>query len=260
MVRRVDVLQPDMRDALSRLKNSIAVVIDILRASTTIVTALESGCKEIIPAVEIGDALQIAASQPPGNVLLCGERNGRKIQGFDLGNSPLEYSSDHVAGCSLVLTTSNGTLALERASKARQVFVLSFLNFKAVSDLICENARDVFIFCSGTNGSESLEDSVCAGMLCEKIQSASQESVIFNRAAKDTIRLAREHQNDLAAMLKKSKHGSFLVNDGFAADLEICAELNACTVVPVFEDGIIHKKCEKPLHAKSAMDKTQISK
>jgi len=220
-VRKVDVLQPEMRSDLPQLQNSIAVVTDILRASTTIVTALANGCREIIPVVEIGDALKIAASQSPGKVLLCGERNSKKIKGFDLGDSPLEYSAEHVAGRTLVFTTSNGTRALEKAAKAKQVFVLSFLNFQAVSDLLCEKTEDIFIFSSGTNGRKSIEDSVCAGMLCEKIQCASPGSVMLNLAAKDAIQLAREHQNDLAAMLRKSTQGSCSINEGFAADLEL---------------------------------------
>ena len=240
--RRIDVIQPGMRIDLPRLQNSIALVIDILRASTTIVTALANGCREIIPASEIKDARQIFASRPQSSTLLCGERKGRKIEGFDMGNSPLEYSTERVSGRTLVLTTSNGTRALAKAGDAKKILVLSFLNFQAVCDLLCERMDDVFIFCSGTDGLESLEDSVCAGMLCKKLQSTCKDRVMFNNAAKDAIVLAGKHQTDLRAMLRKSKHGSFLMNEGFADDLDRCARLNTRSVIPVYKKGLIRKK------------------
>lgn len=247
-----------MRIDLALLEKSIAVVIDVLRASTTIVTALANGCQEIIPVAKVQDAQKIAAlkSQQGEKILLCGERNGIKISGFDLGNSPREYSAESVAGKTLVFTTSNGTRALERAVSAKQIYVLSLLNFRAVSDLLCEKTEDIVIFCSGSNGREAIEDSVCAGMLCEKMKGCAGNSIILNAAAKSATHLAQEHSNDLFAMLRKSKHGAYLIDQGFSADLEICAGLNTQSVVPVVQDGLIHKQCDEPLRVPLANGKT----
>lgn len=258
--RRIDVIQPGMRIDSPRLQNSIAVVIDILRASTTIVTAFANGCREIIPVPEIEDARQILASRPQESMLLCGERSARIIEGFDLGNSPLEYSAERVRGRTLVLTTSNGTRALVRAGEAKKILVLSFLNFQMVCYLLRERTEDVFVFCSGSGGRESLEDSVCAGMLAEQMQITLEDRVELNNAAKNAMELARKHQTNLLVMLKTCKHGSFLMNEGFADDLDICARLNTRSVIPVFEDGLIQKKYKNPLYAESTIGKTLMSK
>jgi len=228
------------------LVGKVVVVIDVLRATTTIATALTNGCKEIIPAGDVQTAFALAAKFPIPQVLIGGERKGRKVLGFHLGNSPVEYTREVVAGKILILTTTNGTRALVFSRQADLVVVLSLVNLSAVSEYVAGLKEDVSILCAGTNSENSLEDSVCAGLLVGRLQKMSQQVVSLTRNAQMAKEQADEHKSDLYAMLRISKHGAFLQSIGFAPDLEFCARLDSMTVVPIFRDGSI-----RPLQPKN---------
>lgn len=163
------------------LKGGVAVVLDVLRATTVMVHALDSGCEAIIPCLEIDDARRAAASLPPGTALLGGERGGLPIEGFDLGNSPGDYTPEVCRGKTLVMTTTNGTRAILASLEAERVLIGAFVNLQATvrtlsTELRRTPGRAVHIVCSGTEGRISLEDSLLAGALATHLAEVSVET------------------------------------------------------------------------------------
>jgi len=150
------------------LAGGTAVVIDVLRASTTIVYALEAGATQVIPCLEVEDARAAAAGLPPGEVVLGGERRGLPIDGFDLGNSPAEYTPDRVGGRTVVFTTTNGTRAILGCRSADRVLIGAFANASAVCRQLAGIER-IHLVCAGTDGEFSRDDVLLAGLLVERI-------------------------------------------------------------------------------------------
>ncbi len=161
------------------LRGGVAVVADVLRATTVMVYALAAGCEAVVPCSEIDEAKATAASLPPGSALLAGERQGLPIPGFDLGNSPGEFTSEICGGKTLVITTTNGTRAVLASLEAERVYIASFANLRATSDELSvqllkkDHGDSVHIVCSGTEGFISLEDSLLAGALMSRIAQVS---------------------------------------------------------------------------------------
>jgi 2-phosphosulfolactate phosphatase len=157
------------------LRGGVAVVVDVLRATTVMVQALASGCEAIIPCGEIEIAKQFAACLPAGSALLAGERQGLPIEGFHLGNSPGEFVPEVCRGKTLVMTTTNGTRAVLASRQAKRVYIAAFTNLRATSDEISvqflkkDHGHAVHIICAGTEGHISLEDSLLAGALTSQI-------------------------------------------------------------------------------------------
>ena len=164
------------------LRGGVAVVVDVLRATTVMVQALAVGCDAIIPCGEIDEALKVAAGFGPGKALLAGERHGLPIPGFDLGNSPGEFTPEVCRAKTLVMTTTNGTRAILASQDAERVYIASFTNMRAISDEISvqflkkHHGRSVHIICAGTEGHISLEDSLLAGALTSQIAEFSDIS------------------------------------------------------------------------------------
>jgi 2-phosphosulfolactate phosphatase len=146
-----------------RLKGGVAVVIDVLRATTTIVHALAAGCSCIRPCCEVEEAKKMADGMRAGRVILAGERGGEKIPGFDRGNSPREFTRSNSEGLTLVFTTTNGTRAMLRAAEADRAILAAFVNFSAVCEQVRADKRPLHIICAGTDGEPSVEDAVLAG-------------------------------------------------------------------------------------------------
>lgn len=157
------------------LVGGVAVVIDILRATTTMVHALAAGCDAIIPCVEIEEARQVAAALPEGTAVLAGERQGLPIQGFDLGNSPASCTPEACTGKTLVMTTTNGTKAILASLEAERVFIAAFVNRKATLEALKFAAGPIHLVCAGTDGQVSLEDTMFAGALAHEIDSRAWE-------------------------------------------------------------------------------------
>lgn len=155
------------------LGNTVCVVVDVLRSTSTMITALANGAAAIVPVVEIAEA--VAARQREPGVLLAGERDGVRIHAglsggteFDLGNSPREFTREKVAGRTIVMTTTNGTRALRACARARTVLIACFLNLRATADYLRQqNVEELMIVCSGTQEQTAYEDVLCAGALCE---------------------------------------------------------------------------------------------
>lgn len=150
-------------------RGGVAVILDILRASTTIVHVLAHGAARVIPTGEIAEARRVAGGLPVGSVLLGGEREGLQIEGFDLDNSPFAYTPELVKGRTIVFTTTNGTRALLRSDRADRVLIGSFVNLQAVVDDLAQEDRPVHLVCAGTKGKVTLEDTLCAGAIVGRL-------------------------------------------------------------------------------------------
>jgi 2-phosphosulfolactate phosphatase len=151
------------------LRGGVAVVVDVLRATTAIVQALASGCSAVIPVAEVDEAKAVAAGFPAGSALLSGERQGLPIAGFDLGNSPGAFTPAVCRDKTLVMTTTNGTRAVLASLEAKRVFVAAFPNLLATAVRLRGLNEDVHVICSGTDGRVSLEDAVLAGALASDL-------------------------------------------------------------------------------------------
>jgi 2-phosphosulfolactate phosphatase len=216
--------------AEKELAGSVVVVIDLLRASSTICQALAAGATEVVPFLEVEEALAAAAGER-ANLVLGGERRGQRIDGFDLGNSPSEYTTASVGGRRVFLTTTNGTRALHHARRARRVVVASFMNLSAVAESIRNEPR-IDILCAGTDGVESREDILTAGAIVEKLVSRNRSTWKLDDAAAAALAQWRARGDDLAVELRTTPGGRNLLEIGMEQDLVDCARIDALTVVP----------------------------
>jgi 2-phosphosulfolactate phosphatase len=220
------------------LRGRTVAVIDILRATTTMVTAMANGCREILPQASMDQAVQLKGRLGRSGVLLGGERGGKKIPGFDLGNSPLEYTPEVVKGKSIIFTTTNGTRALVRTKVGVSGCVVSLLNVTAAANLMARAGRNAAVLCAGREGRFSQEDSVCAGLLIQRMaQALAPEPLNLDDASRAAVLLAEKHGAELVNMLKNTDHGWYLTAIGFTADLEYCGQLDKYQVVPEYKDG-----------------------
>jgi len=232
-----------------QLRDKNVVVIDVLRASSTITIALNNGAREIIPVASIESAVKISGSLFGEVTLRGGERNGKTIEGFNLGNSPLEYSEAAVKGKSIIYCTTNGSVAMAKSRYARTLVVGSFLNLTTVVDFILEENKDFLIICAGrinTIGYFSLEDAVCAGMMIQKLMKIESVELNLSDSAKAAHALYKSFGRSVLKMLKTSEHGKYLIEIGFADDLKICAAVDSVPVLPVQIENKIKIKKEEP--------------
>jgi 2-phosphosulfolactate phosphatase len=236
--RKLQVFEKPADAVGHSLQHSSAAIIDVLRATSTIITALKNGCRGVIPAAEIEEALAIRQRINDHVPVLSGERQGRKIPGFELGNSPLEFSRDVVYNRLVIMTTTNGTRTLLAAGAAEKKYVLSLLNLKATAAAMLRDEQDISILCAGTDGGNSLEDSVCAGLLIAELLDSS-EQFDANDQVLALRKLGLSHKNNLVNMFTAGAHGRYLQEIGFAADLDYCAGLNKIPLCALFENDVI---------------------
>ncbi len=222
------------------MSKSLAVVIDVLRATSSIVQAFSSGSKRVIPAMNRTEALMLKNKYP--DALLAGEEEGLKIPGFNLGNSPREYAADVVRNKTIITTTSNGTKAILGAASrgADPVLICSFLNLLAVKNHINESqkcrGKDVHIVCAGSLGDFSLEDFACAGALALELETLGYS---LDAGAEEAKNRFMPYDQNILQILEDSYHGQNLKTLGFEEDLVFCANLSSQTVVPVLtQDGL----------------------
>jgi len=212
------------------LPGGVAVVIDVLRAATTIVQALASGCSAVRPCAEVDEARDLAGQMRAGKVLLGGERGGSPIAGFDLGNSPKEYTAKACRGTTLVLTTTNGTRALLRAAEAERILLAGFVNYSAVCEQLRQDPRPIHIICAGTDGSVTLEDTLLAGALVDFLCEVME--VRLNDSARLAWDCFEHHGRVLLGALEISLGGANLKRLGFEDDLKAAAKVDQFALVP----------------------------
>jgi 2-phosphosulfolactate phosphatase len=221
------------------LKSRVVVIIDVLRSCTTIAYALLNGAEKIIPAGTVEAATKLMSSLDRQSTLLCGERDGKKVSGFDLGNSPLEYTREAVAGKTLVFASTNGTKLMSRGIKAEEQLVCSFVNVGQVVARLGSQGVQPVILCSGTSGKFSMEDSVCAGMVAHGLMQCSSDSWDLNDGAKAAVALHEKWGSDIYGVVSGSSHGKYLLELGFGLDLEVCARVDSVPVLCVLKEGRI---------------------
>ena len=226
------------------------MVIDVLRASTTMITALAHGAERVVPMADVAEARRRAAGIG-AQALLGGERGGVRIAGFDLGNSPAEYAAERVAGRTIVITSTNGTAALAACAAAREVLVGAIVNRTAVAAMarrraVPDGGDTVHLVCAGTDGAVTAEDVLAAGAILDAAalhpEAAGDELDPPALAARAAFRdLAAGHPDDLPAALEAAfaaaPGGANLITLGMAADLAFAARIDALDVVPRLDHG-----------------------
>lgn len=233
MSRKIEVCLTPELIGLYAIENSIVVVIDILRATSSITYGIENGATAIIPVTNVEDCSTYADK----GYLLAAERDGQVVDGYDFGNSPFSYTAEKVGGRTIVLTTTNGTRAMHLAQeRAHQVIIGSFLNLAAVCDYLRTQNKDVLLLCAGWKGNFNLEDTLFAGAVVEQLQNdftfADDSSVV----ALDMYQLAK---GDLRGYLRKSSHSARLIKLNIEEDVQFCLKLDVCHVIPVLEGEML---------------------
>jgi 2-phosphosulfolactate phosphatase len=213
----------------ARLHGCVAVVIDVLRATTTIVHALAAGCGSVVPVAEVEEARRLAAGAS-GEYLLAGERDGLPLPGFDCGNSPGEFTPARCGNKVLVLTTTNGTRALLHAALAERVLVGAFVNFSAVCEQLINEPRPIHIVCAGESGSVALEDTLLAGAFAGSLGDKGLSP--GNDGARLALDCFAQHGRNLEQALISGSGGSRLRALGYDEDIRAAARVDTFALVP----------------------------
>lgn len=213
----------------TEVSGDVVVVIDVLRMTTTAAVLFESGLQELMVVADIGAARELAAKR---GALLIGERGGVKLDGFDGGNSPLEYVGRDLKGLSAVICSSNGSRAVEAASGADELILGAINNARPVAlSAVSLSQHRVSLVCAGTANRISLDDVVAAGTIVRELLVVDPEAALDDGAK--LALLALESNSELGEAIKSADHAPTLIQLGFAADIDFAAELNRCDVVPV---------------------------
>ena len=228
------------RKEISGLENNTVIMIDVLRASTTIIAAFSNGCKNIMPVLEVDDALKLYSED--NDLLLCGERRGLKPENFHLGNSPFDYTREIVEERKLIYTTTNGTKSLLAAKGAKHILIGTFVNLKAVINKALSFGNDITVLCAGREGEFSLEDAFCAGLMVTTINNLVCNLDIGDGArwgyyaVKSIMGVLDElNDNQIQTFLSNTKHGKYLLSIGLQRDLAFCARQNIFEIVPEYK-------------------------
>ena len=240
---RVDVFYGPTGLTPADISGKVVAIIDVLRASTSIAVALANEARAVIPLESSEDVVNRSKAFERSQVLLAGERRMVAIPGFDLGNSPLEFVRETVEGKTVLMTTTNGTVAIAAAAAARDAVVASYVNFSAVLAMLRSALRggtDVAILCAGREKQFALEDAACAGRYVHHVSKRLQ-SLELNDAAVAATLIERRYGDNLVKMFEASSHGRALREAGFGADLDACSRVDSYPVIPVYQDRQITK-------------------
>lgn len=237
---RLDVLLLPREISVRPRPELYAVVIDVLRATTSIVVAFQHGCRSILPVASAAEARSARAASP--GAVLAGEEGGVRVPGFDLGNSPREFTRQAVAGRDVILTTSNGTKTLRAIAGGRTVAIGAFRNRAATADWLVGRGADSLIVCSGYEGGFSLEDAVCAGAVVDRVATLATGLTLGDGARACQV-LWERYGSDLVRLFRETDWGRRMLALGFEADLAVCAEVDATAKVPLMEGERITLGC-----------------
>lgn len=219
---------------LYRVEDSIAVIIDIFRATSSICYGIHNGAKAIIPVSTIEECL----SYQYNGHLLAAERNGMVVDGFDFGNSPFSYSADKVTGQTIVLTTTNGTRSIELSKRAKKVVVGSFLNLSSLCNWLKEQGEPVLLVCAGWKGNFSLEDTLFAGAVVERLR---EDFTVEDDSAIAALDLYLHAKGDLRTYLRKSSHSERLKQLNIEKDIAFCLQIDQLDTIPILEGDALVK-------------------
>lgn len=228
--RKVEVCySPELFPVYYSTENCVVVIIDIFRATSAICTAFENGVKQIIPVATIEEA---KAYQAKG-MIAAAERNGEIVEGFDLGNSPFSYMNEEFKGKEVVLSTTNGTQAIEKAKAANTIIIGSFLNLNAVVKFLKQENKNIMLLCAGWKNRYNLEDSLFAGAVVNQLK----DSEVFTGLADSSIAASHLYEaakENLNEFLKNSSHRNRLAKLNLEKDIDYCLQLNTMDIVPKF--------------------------
>ena len=219
-------------EEINEIKGKTAVIIDVLRATTSMVIALANGAKQIIPFLTPREAKDYATRA--GDFLLCGERKGVKLPHFDLGNSPREFTKERVENKTLLMTTTNGTRAINQSLTAKRIFIASALNVQALMERI-GSEKDLVIVCAGTKGKFSLDDFAVAGLIISYLE--KNNDIVLDDLGAAAKMLLKDRT--LYSLLAASRHGERLKHLGFQEDVAFCSQEGVINLVPYYDAGVI---------------------
>jgi len=222
-------LTPDLVNTYG-VENKIVVVVDILRATSCMTTALAHGIKSITPVATVEECKSLKDK----GYLAAAERDGKTVDGFDFGNSPFTYMEKGFEGKKLAVTTTNGTLAITRSVKANEVVIGSFLNISAVTNYLIQQQQDVLIMCAGWKGKVNLEDTIYAGALIELLD---KHFDVENDSAIAALALFKMSKDDMLGFLKNSSHAKRLKGLSIIKDIDFCLQRDIYSIIPVLKDG-----------------------
>ncbi len=233
-MKKIDVCPTPELLHLYSLENKIAVIVDVFRATSCMTTAFAHGIEKIIPVAQIDEC---KALQQQG-YLAAAERNATKVDGFDLDNSPFSYMQPDLAGKTLAMTTTNGTLAITKSLAAKQVIVGSFLNRKAVTDYLQSQPYDVLVVCAGWKGKYNLEDTLFAGAV---VCALKNEYAIEDDGALAAHMIYDAAKFNMIKFIANSSHVRRLARLNLTRDIEFCLRENLYDVVPVLQNRALVK-------------------
>lgn len=219
------------------IKGKNVVVIDMLRATTVMVTAIGNGCKEVIPFLTVEEVIEKAKELGRENCILGGERNAEKIEGFDLSNSPLEYTKKVVNGKTILITTSNGTKTLTKAVGAKRIFVGCVLNGKALAEKLDKINEDVIILNSGTNGEFTMDDFICTGYIIDEISKITNKLELTDISK--TAQYVYVKNKDIESFISNAKHYERMRELDLMPDVEHSMKKEFTKLVPEYKNGHI---------------------
>jgi len=239
---RLDVFYTPIQVKPSDTAGRLVAIVDVLRASTSVATALGNGARTVMPVEGADEVIFRSKEFHRSQIVLAGEQKMLPIPGFDLGNSPQSFTPEAVEGKTILFTTTNGTRALLGVQGARDIVIASYVNFTAVLALMkvaASSNTDIAIICAGEEGSFTLEDAACAGRYVRAIP--KRATVEMNDAASASVLIEKKYGDNIAKVFKESTHGKALEEAGFGADLAAAAEVDAYPVVPIYQERQITK-------------------
>ena len=217
------------------IEGATVIVVDVVRATTTLIEALANGARGIYPTASTEEAVKLAQSLGREDTLLCGERKGSKVAGFDLGNSPREFTREAIAGKRLVMSTTNGTRALTKAQHGVRLLPCAFANLSAVAASV-RGVERIVVLCAGREGRFTLDDALCAGHLVRKVQGDGE--CMLNDASQAASAWAG-FRKPTRKFLETTDGGRALVEIGLGDDLDICADVDRHPIVAEMRDKTI---------------------
>lgn len=229
-------LTPSELDRLDR-RSHVVAVIDVVRASSTMINGLANGCRAFVPVPSVAAARRTAKVLEPENPMLGGERGGLTVKGFDLGNSPGEYTAGRVRGRTVVFTTTNGTAAITAGAKAKQVIIAGFVNLEAVARYLTAANSDITVAAAGRGSRPALDDTVCAGLIVERVVDLAKGAHELTDGARLALEAARGQRPRIREMLGMAASGRNVTALGLEHDLDFCARLDAFNIVPRVVEG-----------------------
>ena len=229
------VLSPKLLDIYD-VENSIVVIIDVFRATSTIAVAMYNGATAIIPVDNVEKCIAIGNATP--NSITAGERDGKIIEGLQYGNSPMDYPRSFIEGKTLVLTTTNGTKLLQMALNkgAGDIITGSFPNLSAVCDYLVKQNRNVYLGCSAWKDRINLEDTLFAGAVIERVK---EHFTIHCDSSLMAEQMYQLHKNDMFSFIRKTTHWHRLAKYGLEKDMEFCVTIDGANVLPLYKEGAL---------------------